>query len=563
MSQLAKNSKNTKDTIYIDPEDEITSIIDKLEASNNKIVALVLPKRSTALQSTVNMRLLKRSADNAKKRLVLITNEPGLLPLAGAIGLYTAKNLQSKPSIPPAPKNDNSISEVSAEDVPAQPTDEPAIDESKSVGELSGDEPDSIELDNSDGKAETASTTIKVKKEKRLKIPDYDRFRLLIIGGVAGAILLVVFLLYAFVFAPKANIVIKADSVPASATLSVQTSANIQSADTEKQILPVELKELKQTSTETVPATGQKDLGSRASGTVRLINCDEQDDTITVSSGTFVSNGGKNYVTQAAVTIGPSNFTGGGACKRDSYKDVKVVAQNPGEQYNIAADNEFAVSGTGGSVEGENPAAISGGTTKIAKVVSQADVDAAKQKITPKLQTEQQNFQKTLEDQGYLLFDETATTTEPKITANPGIDQEATQTTVTWEQTYSVMVTKKSELEKLLLAELNKQIDTKTQKIDDSNLLDGAIIRVTEKKSPTEATISVEKTANATAIFDEEAIKAEVKGKKRGDIQDNLSKRPGVKDVTVTYSPFWVTTTPKAAKKITIVIEPVSENGSN
>src|SRR5437879_1080433 len=95
--------KPGKETIYVDVDDEITSIIDKIENAKEKVVALVLPKRATALQSIVNMRLLKRSADQADKSPVLITTEAGLLPLAGAAGLHVAADASSKPQIPPAP----------------------------------------------------------------------------------------------------------------------------------------------------------------------------------------------------------------------------------------------------------------------------------------------------------------------------------------------------------------------------------------------------------------------------------------------------------------------------
>jgi len=71
-----------RDVIYIDVEDEITSIIDKLENAKSADVSLVLPKRAATLQSIVNMRLLKRAADTAKKEVVLVTAETALLPLA-------------------------------------------------------------------------------------------------------------------------------------------------------------------------------------------------------------------------------------------------------------------------------------------------------------------------------------------------------------------------------------------------------------------------------------------------------------------------------------------------
>lgn len=85
--------KPQKATVYLEADDEITSIIEKVESAGPKVVALVLPKRMTSLQSVVNMRLLKRNADLANKSVVLITSDSSLLPLAGAAKLHTAKKL--------------------------------------------------------------------------------------------------------------------------------------------------------------------------------------------------------------------------------------------------------------------------------------------------------------------------------------------------------------------------------------------------------------------------------------------------------------------------------------
>src|SRR5579875_3708442 len=98
-------SSSDKDTIYVDIDDEITGIIDKVKASKSKLVALVLPKRASVFQSIVNMKLLKRAADSGKKNIVLITSEAGLLPLAGAAGIHVAKTLNSKPEIPLGPSS--------------------------------------------------------------------------------------------------------------------------------------------------------------------------------------------------------------------------------------------------------------------------------------------------------------------------------------------------------------------------------------------------------------------------------------------------------------------------
>ena len=54
---------NTKrEVIYVDPEDDITSVIDKVKLGSGKVVAIVPGKRLGALQSAVNLRLLQRAA---------------------------------------------------------------------------------------------------------------------------------------------------------------------------------------------------------------------------------------------------------------------------------------------------------------------------------------------------------------------------------------------------------------------------------------------------------------------------------------------------------------------
>ena len=147
-------SDTAKDTIYIDIDDEITAIIDKLGQSEHKIVALVLPKRATVLQSIVNMKLLKRSADAKNKKIVLITSEASLLPIAGAVKVHVAKTIQSKPIIPPAPQtlSDDIQADDNEELQQDEDEDEAGLDASQSVGSLAAasainNDEETIELD--------------------------------------------------------------------------------------------------------------------------------------------------------------------------------------------------------------------------------------------------------------------------------------------------------------------------------------------------------------------------------------------------------------------------------
>ena len=82
-----------KDTIYIDPDDDITGIIDRVNSATSKIVALVLPKRAQVLHSSVNFRLLKRAAESKSKKLVIISVEPAIIKLAGYTKIHVASSL--------------------------------------------------------------------------------------------------------------------------------------------------------------------------------------------------------------------------------------------------------------------------------------------------------------------------------------------------------------------------------------------------------------------------------------------------------------------------------------
>jgi hypothetical protein len=55
--------------------------------------------------------------------------------------------------------------------------------------------------------------------------------------------------------------------------------------------------------------------------------------------------------------------------------------------------------------------------------------------------------------------------------------------------------------------------------------------------------------------IDTDALAKQVVGKKSGDAEKIIKAYPGVVDVTIHYSPFWVTSMPHGADQITIVIE--------
>ena len=357
-------ASNDKDTIYIDVDDEITGIIDKMQASGKKIVALVLPKRASVFQSIVNMKLLKRAADSADKNLVLITTEAGLLPLAGVAGIHVAKTLNGKPEIPNAPKfTEDAEDSVNEDGNAAEIT--AATAGAAAIGDLAGKPPvdsgvETLTLDDSTLPPESIDNPPKPKnfvppakgkgkKNKKLKIPDFNRFRLLLIGGILLLILLILFLIMAIKVWPKATITLNTTAQKFDSNLSLNLSTDATTLDPGSFIVPAKLAQQQKTYSQQVATTGQKNNGNKASGSVNMsaTECGPNPSTPdTVPAGTGVSSNGQTYITQGN-TVFNDNGNYNSHTKCTTFGSISgsttIIAQNAGSSYNGATS--FSVAG--------------------------------------------------------------------------------------------------------------------------------------------------------------------------------------------------------------------------
>ncbi|OGL25145.1 hypothetical protein A2884_01270 [Candidatus Saccharibacteria bacterium RIFCSPHIGHO2_01_FULL_48_12] len=565
-----KAAKPSKETVYIDVDDEITTIIDKVENSSEKIVALVLPKRASVLQSTVNMRLLKRSAQKAKKTVVLVTSDASLLPLAGIAGLHTAKNLHSKPVVPDSPTGKPVDTDSTGEEGELDPIGDPEstkLDYHRSVGALAAahavaDDGEVIDLeDQPQGKGDEKDKKT-TPKDKKLKIPDFDRFRLKMLIAAGAGLALLTFLFLAVFVLPKATIIVKTTSVPVSADFTLTTSDTATALDEKNMIIPAALKTKDQTVKQSVPATGQQNNGEKATGSISLKNCGAN--SVTVPAGTGVSSSGLTFITQSSTSLNSGNFDILGNCKSsgDHIKSVNVIAQTGGAKYNIAPSS-FSVQGYS-AVTGSSSSAMSGGTDNIVTTVSQADIDKVKQQITSESSDQfSKDFLEQLQKEGLYPITATQKLSDPQVTSTPGIGQPASSAQVTVKVTYSVLTVKETDLETVVTNQLNKNIDKKKQKLSTDDVLKGLTVSLKEQKSPTVVVMDVSQTSSAVPIIDQPAVRKLAAGQKTSTIKAALNGIAGVEDVEVHLSPFWVSKAPSNTSKITIIQQEIKGDQTN
>lgn len=531
-----------KDVIYIDVEDDITNIVSKIKDSKARIVALVPPKRVGILQSAVNMRLLNRAAENAEKRIVLITSDQALSGLAAAARIPVAKTLQSRPEIAeiPAIDVDDGDDVIDGSDIPVGELADKATPKARNKAD------DAIDA----AIAEDEEPTKPAKPAKpagkgKPKVPDFNVFRkkLVLIGG--GIALFIIFMVWAIWFAPHATVVITAKTTTSTVDKSVTLKQDGKVDAANNIIKSLRQEQKKDISVDFTP-TGKKKVGEKASGSMKLIRTSVSSLTITIPAGTSFSSGDYTFVSTEPATLSGTSIGPGGVIQ--SSATVQVQATQVGSEYNLSS-RSYSSNVSGFSAVGSS---MNGGSSREVTVVSAADVAKAKAKLDAQKDPSLQSAVKALFPSSSIIINESYQEARSNPTPSVAVDHEASgtvqlKTTVT----ASIQGIDRSDMKQFLEDTLKKEIGSKkNQKIYNDGSNEVKFAQYSERNNA----VQVRLTANAKIgpEIDEHKVKEQVKGRNYGDVQSSLESIEGVQDVDTKFSPFWVRTVPNNDKHISI-----------
>lgn len=529
------SEKVKKDVIYVDVEDDITDVVNKIKSSKERIIAIVPPKSLGIFRSAVNIRLLSRAAQKNDKKIVFITNNSALKTMSAAAKILVSKTLQSKPEV-----LEIDILEVEGDDV----IDGESLPISEFSGPTSGEkEAEILEGIDIDDNKNFNKINPELKKEKTnksrkgSKVPDFSKFRkkILIIGGLFSVFL--VFMIWAIFFAPFADITIAAKT----STTNVKGVASISNSASENSLL---------SKTETIEknheinfeATGTREEGEAASGTLNLSQSGDSD-PVTVAQGSAFSAGQCNFITTSSVTIPGAKIKGG--VISNGKASVKIKATTIGEQCNLSAQ-EYVSSIKGISASGGQ---LSGGSKKTLKVVSQNDINAAKAKINTENVDSIKSSLKAKFSSDYTVLNDSFSVKEGEISSSVAVNQEAPNGKATLKATYlySILAIENRSIERIISSLAKNKIgDLNNQKIYDYGLKDVSFSKFSGNS------VEISSNVKIGPVIDIDNLKDKIKGKKSGEVRSLIEAKEGVKNVDVKFSFFWVNTVPNDDKKINI-----------
>ena len=583
-----------KDVIYIEPEDDITDIITKIEKSKEKIVALVPPKKAGVFRSVVNIKLIHKAGKTAEKTIVLVTTDPSIIKLAASSKLPVTSDLQTPPVIP---KEDTEIETTSKEELVEESdgtveTEEDAEEledenkETKKIDSKETDDDDEKEEDEEDedneGEPEDEAPLPKknkLKEAKKKKVSSNnvvlkwfaDHKKLVIFSGI-GILLLIIILIWALVLAPSVtvNVGIRTSSNNFSEAVTFTTTLSEEDSSIGKFYL--EEKKIESTEEVEFEATGKKNVGKKATGKVVIYNyfpINENGGKISINEGTAFTINGLAYVAKESkilmwdgdlATLAKDCENFGEASIRTSgclvSGRVTVEATEPGTKYNIAA----AKSGwnTTAKIGVYSDSAMEGGTDEEITIVQQSDIDTAKSKLAGS--SLEENKEKLLEQFGEdkMAIDSSLHQEVTNLESTPKVGEEVkadTKPVVKATTTTSILVIDKTKVKEYIAEKASLKDDQEIYEMKDPFI--ESFLKTDNGYNGKLKTsyLTGPKLTNSSVV-------ELIKGRGLGDAQHMLKDIDGVTEVKIDPSFPWVTSVPNDSNRITVNLEIKDQSGN-
>ncbi len=378
-------------------------------------------------------------------------------------------------------------------------------------------------------------------------ISSFPSFKKIATGFIILAIILLAFIVY-FSFA-KAIIILTVDEEPKTLSFDLTVSATSTDTDLNAELISKEI-ELNQ-NFEVQNFKQEPDL---AVGQIKIINKHTQNQTL-IKTTRFLSPQGILFRLKNTITVPANNEI-----------VAEVYADEKGEKYNIEP-TRFTIPGLSESLQQKiyaiSEKSMTGGIKKIG-VLTQEDLDSAKQKF-------EQNLNKIIKEK-----------LEPAL-ANATADRQKLENKVILENLILATILEQkfsNKVEEEISGfNLNAKVLAQTVLIDFEEMLEKAKENFKKETTSGEtilswdtdnfkyklkdfnkennlAIIQIDLTAKVAGNFDVDNFKtAEIAGFDKKGIEYYFSQFPGIKNIEIKFSPFWVKSAPALSDRIKIEIK--------
>lgn len=382
--------------------------------------------------------------------------------------------------------------------------------------------------------------------KKNLKMPTVSSKPLLLIPLIL-LVLIATVLWYIFGLSATVTLTMNAKKVDQSQTITFVPNAP---SNFSQNLLGSATVSVSEDGSVSADATGKKDVGDKAKGTVTVFNNDS--DSHTLAAGTTITaQNGLKFVTASDITVASASgdiFSG----TTPGKQDVAVTAADIGTEYNFPSGTKFAI-GSSLVLAAKNNSAFSGGSKKTITVVSQDDLDNLTKSLSDKLQDKAKSdiLQKSSNTQAVLPLFLKTDLTKKNFSKQAG--DEATSVSLDGTIAYTTLTYAKSDLDSFAKQLLQDKIPSNTQ-LDQNGLQENITDASVQKDNSVKATATVH--ASLLPTLDNNQAARAIAGKSYTDIKSALNL-PDLLSAQVTLSPnlfFLPHNLPRLSSHIKIIV---------
>ena len=531
----------TPTLIYLEADDEVTTVVRRLRQVEGERVVLVAPGRSRATSSVVALRLLARVGEEAGVTIA-VAGDALTRSLAAEAGLDTYASVEdarnARPAAPAeAPTRQASIHVVRGETA----SDETARVPLSAVVAPAAVAP--IEEATQQRPVVVAPRSAPASRPWWRSVPLAAILALIAMlvvgGGVLGAILL-----------PAATILVTPRSEPIGPVEYELSVPNPERVDGTVE------------ASATVTATGTYQIQAAAVGTVVLFNFNTVD--ILVEPGTFVAAGEQAFGTVEAVVVPAGQLTSDGRIQAGE-EAVGVVAAVIGEAANVpaAAIDTVVNEGTASRLRGfpnnperlvVNPEATAGGTDTTGPEIIQADVDTAVAALRADLDGQ---LAAALGSNGGAVFADAVEAPEPVVQGVEGLvgTRDQAEAQITGTLGYDRLSARRADV----VARAEEELASDASVLPSGHVLLPDSTRVTIGEARVEGeelVVAVSMTGASAPVPDPDEYLQRVRGRSAEEAEAALEQ---LGSATVSLWPGWVQTVPELDWRIDLRIDSAAD----
>ena len=383
-----------KKFLYTHPEESIAYVIDRISGAPEDEVFLAVDASPEVFSDHINLKLLKREADNFSKKITIVSKTPHILEIAGQAGFAVSSDdinvtEVAETFVASATPADLSAKALASAEASREGGEMPIFSPEDNENELpwmrKKTAGDATELKSEE--AEEEKEVEEIIKNESLKKPSRKFFSWKFIGAALGIV--TVSGAGAFYFlSPKVTLNIILKKTAFNMDFKVTADTAVSAIDLKSSKIPGQLIKLNKEISDQFASTGKQEKESKAEGEITIYNESISSSAQRwVKTTRFKAKNGEIFRLKNDIIVPPATVVGGKVIAPGMIT-AAVVADQPGPQYNIEP-TDFTMPVFEGTTKfvtfyGKSSSPMAGGALSGIPFATKEDLDGAKSALIAK-----------------------------------------------------------------------------------------------------------------------------------------------------------------------------------